>query len=146
MSVYLLRVSSAHSMKILLIDRRDYTGTSQPTLGALFFPLSPPSRKGATHTIQWLRLAPSLPCKAELPLLPRWVSQLPTSKSIKSIFLQCNDTKTQAPLFFLLLPFFYRVSNLLSFLKSHLIKVLKINFLKIPFRTSVPHPLHSSIN
>jgi hypothetical protein len=37
------------SMHLPLADRRDLTGTSQPTLGVLCFPLSPLSRKGATH-------------------------------------------------------------------------------------------------
>ena len=34
---------------LLLADLNELTGTSQPTLVVLFFPLSPPSRKGATH-------------------------------------------------------------------------------------------------
>ena len=47
------------------------TSTSSPvppsqTLGVLFFPLSPPSRKGATHNQKIL--APQLASKAELPL------------------------------------------------------------------------------
>jgi hypothetical protein len=50
----------------LLADVTELTGTSQPTLGVLFFPLSPPSRKGATHNQKIL--APQLASKAELPL------------------------------------------------------------------------------
>ena len=44
-----LRASSRAPCHIPLADRRKLTGTSQPTLGVLFFPLSPPSRKGATQ-------------------------------------------------------------------------------------------------
>ena len=33
-----------------LANREDLTGTFQPTLGVLLFPVSPSSRKGATHT------------------------------------------------------------------------------------------------
>jgi hypothetical protein len=51
---------------LLLADLNELTGTSQPTLGVLFFPLSPPSRKGATHNQKIL--APQLASKAELPL------------------------------------------------------------------------------
>jgi hypothetical protein len=51
---------------LLLADLSELTGTSQPTLGVLFFPLSPPSRKGATHNQKVL--APQLASKAELPL------------------------------------------------------------------------------
>jgi hypothetical protein len=51
---------------LLLADLDELTGTSQPTLGVLFFPLSPPSRKGATHNQKVL--APQLASKAELPL------------------------------------------------------------------------------
>ena len=36
---------------LLLADLNELTGTSQPTLGVLFFPLNPLSRKGATHMI-----------------------------------------------------------------------------------------------
>ena len=51
---------------LLLSELSELTGTSQPTLGVLFFPLSPPSRKGATHNQKVL--APQLASKAELPL------------------------------------------------------------------------------
>ena len=51
---------------LLLADLNELTGTSQPTLGVLFFPLSPLSRKGATHNQKIL--APHLASKAELPL------------------------------------------------------------------------------
>ena len=51
---------------LLLADFNDLTGTSQPTLGVLFFLRSPPSRKGATHNQKFL--APQLASKAELPL------------------------------------------------------------------------------
>jgi hypothetical protein len=51
-----------------LANREDLTGTSQPTLGVLFFPLIPPSRKGATHKHNQKTLAPSSPRKVELPL------------------------------------------------------------------------------
>ena len=44
-------LSSARSIQLLLVNRCDITGTSQPMLGVLFFPLSPLSHKGATHTI-----------------------------------------------------------------------------------------------
>jgi hypothetical protein len=83
------------SVQLPLADRRDLIGTSQPTLGVLFFPLSTPSRKGATHTIQRFRLALSSPRKAELPLLSELGIPTPTSKSIKSIFLQRNVTQTE---------------------------------------------------
>jgi hypothetical protein len=62
-------IGTARSMQLPLTDRRDFTGTSQPMLGVLFFPLGPPCCKGTTHTIQISRLAPSLPRKVELPLL-----------------------------------------------------------------------------
>jgi hypothetical protein len=51
---------------LLPADLNELTGTSQPALGVLFFPLSPPSRKGATHNQKIL--APQLASKAELPL------------------------------------------------------------------------------
>jgi hypothetical protein len=53
-------------LPLLLAGFNELTGTSQPTLGVLFFPLSPPSRKGATHNQKIL--APQLASKAELPL------------------------------------------------------------------------------
>jgi hypothetical protein len=49
-----------------LADLNELTGISQPTLGVLFFPLSPPSCKGATHNQK--SLAPQLASRAELPL------------------------------------------------------------------------------
>jgi hypothetical protein len=90
-----LRMTPARSMQLPLADHRDFTGTSQPMLGVLSFPLSPPSRKGATHTIQRFRLAPISPRKAELPLLSELGIPTPTSKSVKSIFLQRNVTQTE---------------------------------------------------
>ena len=60
------RRSSSKLLLLLLADLNELTGTSQPTLGVLFFPLSPPSHKGATHNQKVL--APQLASKAELPL------------------------------------------------------------------------------
>jgi hypothetical protein len=62
------------------------TATNSPvppsqTLGVLFFPLSPPSRKGATHNQKIL--APQLASKAELPLTNAEASQLlPVNQSV----------------------------------------------------------------
>jgi hypothetical protein len=70
---------------------------SQPMLGVLFFLLSPPIHKGATHTIQRFHLAPSSPRKAKLPLLSEMGIPNPTSKSVKSLFLQHNVTQTEDP-------------------------------------------------
>jgi len=83
------------SMQLPLIECWDFTGTSQPMLGVLFFPLSLPSRNGATHTIQRFRLAPSSPHKDELPLFSELGIPTPTSKSVNSIFLQHNVTQTK---------------------------------------------------
>jgi hypothetical protein len=52
----------------LLTNREDLTGTSQPTLGVIFFALSPLSYKGAMHKHNQKNLAPISPCKAEPPL------------------------------------------------------------------------------
>jgi hypothetical protein len=52
--------------RLQLADRNNSPVPPSQTLGVLFFPLSPPSRKGATHNQRVL--APQLASKAELPL------------------------------------------------------------------------------
>jgi hypothetical protein len=67
-----------------LANYDDFTGTSQPMLGVLFFPLIPWSHKGATHNHNQNTLASSSPCKVELPpSLSSWVSQLSQVNLVK---------------------------------------------------------------
>ena len=58
--------SCSCSKLLLLADLKRSPVPPSQTLGVLFFPLSPPSRKGATHNQK--SLAPQLASKAELPL------------------------------------------------------------------------------
>jgi hypothetical protein len=58
--------SCSCSKLLLLADLKSSPVPPSQTLGVLFFPLSPPSRKGATHNQKVL--APQLASKAELPL------------------------------------------------------------------------------
>jgi hypothetical protein len=60
------RSSRSFSKLLLLADLKSSPVPPSQTLGVLFFPLSPPSRKGATHNQKVL--APQLASKAELPL------------------------------------------------------------------------------
>jgi len=77
------------------------TATNSPvppsqTLGVLFFPLSPPSRKGATHNQKIL--APQLASKAELPLTYELRLPTPTRKSVShpsALAIQSQQKKTQ---------------------------------------------------
>ena len=84
------RRSSRSFSKLLLLQAapacrpQELTSTSQPTLGVLFFPLSPPSCKGATHNQRVL--APQLASKAELPLTICWGFPTPTRKSVSLLF------------------------------------------------------------
>jgi hypothetical protein len=81
------------SIQLPLANRCDLTGTSQPMLGVLFFPLSPPSHKGATHTIPENSLAPKSPRKVKLPLVTR--AGYPNShkrSSVKTKIQQRNVT------------------------------------------------------
>jgi hypothetical protein len=96
--VRLLRVSSARSVPLPLADRRDLTGTSQPTLGVLCFPLSPPSRKGATHYPDGTSSSQLASQGRATTPIRAGKSQLPTSKSVKSLIRQRNVTLTVDPL------------------------------------------------
>jgi hypothetical protein len=70
----------------------DFTGTSQPMLGVLFFPLSPQATKGP-HTLNQGTTSSQLASQGRATTRhPSWVSQLPQDKSVKSKILQRNVT------------------------------------------------------
>jgi hypothetical protein len=73
-------VPCMRSVQLPLANRCDLTGTSQPTLGVLFFPLSPPSHKGATHTIPENASTQLASQGRATTRYPSWVSQLPQEK------------------------------------------------------------------
>jgi hypothetical protein len=93
----LLRVTSACSLPLSLVDRRDLTGTSQPMLGVLYFPLSPPSRKGATHYPDGTSSSQLASQGRATTPIRAGKSQLLTSKSVKSLIRQRNVTLTVDP-------------------------------------------------
>jgi hypothetical protein len=82
--------------------------TSQPMLGVLFFPLSPPSRKGATHKNQ-KSIAPKLASQGRASTLCQVLeSQLSQVKLSQEKFWQHNSTNKSEIPFSLSLQLFYR--------------------------------------
>jgi hypothetical protein len=64
----------------------DLTGTSQPMLGVLFFPLSPPEpQRGHTHKTREKSSSQLASQGRATTLFSSWVSQLPQEKSVKEI-------------------------------------------------------------
>jgi hypothetical protein len=73
-------------------------GTSQPTLGVLFFSLSPPSCKGATNTIPENDSTHTRLARLSYHSLPKLGIPTPTRESsIKIKFQQHNVTQPRCP-------------------------------------------------
>jgi hypothetical protein len=107
--------SCSCSKLLLLADLKSSPVPPSQTLGVLFFPLSPPSRKGATHNQKVL--APQLASKAELPLTYAEDSQLlPVNQSVSPLLhsppISAKEKKSP---FFSFLPSLYPLKTLIPF-------------------------------
>jgi hypothetical protein len=88
-------MSRMRSVQLSLADRRDFTGTSQPMLGVLFFPLSPPSAKGP-HTLTRESTSSQLASQGRATTPHR--AGYPNSHKLSQssiYFLQCNVTQNR---------------------------------------------------
>ena len=110
------------------------------SLGVLCFPLSPSSRKGATHSPDGRSSFPACLARLSYHSYPSWKIPTPHKQSVKSQIWQCNVTLTVDPPFFLIFPFFYRILEPPSFPKSHLNLVLIKYYKYSPLHKCLPSP------